>query len=39
MESTRNLLTVVADIFVIAEGQPDKLSGLLADCIDAIQSV
>jgi hypothetical protein len=31
LESTRNLLTVVADIFVIAEGQPDKLSGLLAD--------
>jgi signal transduction histidine kinase len=31
LESTRNLLTVVAHIVVIAEGQPDKLSGLLVD--------
>ncbi len=28
---TRNLLAVVADLFAVVEGQPDKLSGLLAN--------
>jgi len=31
LEYTRNLLTVMADVFAIVKGQPDKLSGLLAN--------
>lgn len=31
LQSTRNLLTLVADLFTIVKGQPDNLSGLLAN--------
>ena len=33
LDSTRNLLTAIADAFLMAEGQEDRLSGLFANLL------